>query len=59
MGYGKVSPFRWRETGYPLTSGHTRFEHAAESDTDDILLSLACALWYVDQGRPAVLNIVQ
>lgn len=27
-------------------AGHTRFEHAAESDSDDVLLSLACALWY-------------
>lgn len=27
-------------------AGHARFEHAAESDSDDVLLSLACALWY-------------
>lgn len=39
-------------------AGHARFEHAAESDTDDILLSVACALWYADQGRPSVPNIV-
>jgi len=31
-------------------SGHARFEHATESDTDDILLSLACALWYSDRA---------
>ncbi|MCS3662314.1 hypothetical protein [Salinibacter ruber] len=31
------------------TTGHVRFEHATESDTDDILLSLACALWYAER----------
>jgi len=32
-------------------TGHMRFEHATESDTDDILLSLACVLWYAEK-RP-------
>ncbi len=32
-------------------SGHARFEHATESDTDDILMALACALWYIRQGK--------
>lgn len=27
-------------------SGHARFEHATEAHTDDVLLSMACALWY-------------
>jgi len=31
-------------------SGHARFEHASESDTDDILMSLACALWFMQHG---------
>lgn len=31
-------------------SGHARFEHASESDTDDILMSLACALWFMQYG---------
>lgn len=29
-------------------SGHARFEHATESKSDDVLLSLACALWYAE-----------
>lgn len=29
-------------------SGHARFEHATESKGDDVLLSLACALWYTE-----------
>jgi len=29
-------------------SGHARFEHAQESDSDDVLLSLACGLWYAE-----------
>jgi hypothetical protein len=29
-------------------SGHARFEHATEAESDDVLLSLACALWYAD-----------
>jgi len=32
-------------------SGHARFEHASESDTDDILMSLACALWHMEHAR--------
>lgn len=32
-------------------AGHARFEHAQESDTDDVLLSLACALWYGEKGH--------
>lgn len=39
-------------------SGHARFEHATESESDDVLLSLACALWYAESGQPAVPNIV-
>jgi hypothetical protein len=31
-------------------SGHARFEHATESQTDDILLSLACAVWWAEQA---------
>lgn len=31
-------------------SGHARFEHAQESDSDDVLLSLACALWYAERS---------
>lgn len=29
-------------------AGHARFEHAKETDTDDVLLSLACALWHAE-----------
>lgn len=43
---------KWTDTG------HARFEHATESDSDDVLLSLACALWYAERGAPAVPNIV-
>jgi len=32
-------------------AGHARFEHATEADSDDVLLSLACALWYAENGR--------
>lgn len=32
-------------------AGHARFEHATEADSDDVLLSLACALWYAERGR--------
>jgi hypothetical protein len=39
-------------------SGHARFEHAAESDTDDVLLSLACALWYAENGTPSAPRII-
>jgi hypothetical protein len=31
-------------------AGHARFEHATESETDDVLLSLACALWYAERA---------
>jgi hypothetical protein len=31
-------------------SGHARFEHATEADSDDVLLSLACALWYAENA---------
>jgi len=31
-------------------SGHARFEHATEGDTDDILMSLACAIWFLESG---------
>lgn len=31
-------------------SGHARFEHANESDSDDVLLSLACGLWYAERA---------
>jgi len=31
-------------------SGHARFEHAMEGDTDDILMSLACAIWFLESG---------
>jgi hypothetical protein len=31
-------------------AGHARFEHATESETDDVLLSLACALWYAERS---------
>lgn len=31
-------------------SGHARFEHATESETDDVLLSLACGLWYAERA---------
>jgi len=31
-------------------SGHARFEHATEEDTDDILMSLACATWFLENG---------
>jgi len=31
-------------------AGHARFEHATESDSDDVLLSLACGLWYAERG---------
>ena len=34
-------------------SGHARFEHATESESDDVLLSLACALWYAERGIAA------
>lgn len=32
-------------------SGHARFEHATESQSDDVLLSLASALWYAERGQ--------
>lgn len=35
-------------------AGNARFEHAQESDTDDVLLSLACALWYARSGSERV-----
>lgn len=35
-------------------SGHARFEHATESQTDDVLLSMACALWYLQNGNERV-----
>lgn len=34
-------------------SGYARFEHATETETDDILLSLACALWYAESAGQA------
>jgi hypothetical protein len=39
-------------------SGHARFEHATESKTDDILLSLACALWFAERSPAASMVIV-
>jgi hypothetical protein len=39
-------------------SGHARFEHATESETDDILLSMACALWFAEQAPTASMEIV-
>jgi len=39
-------------------SGHARFEHATESETDDILLSMACALWLAEQAPTASMEIV-
>ncbi|MCS4172067.1 hypothetical protein GGQ05_003559 [Salinibacter ruber] len=39
-------------------SGHARFEHASETDTDDILLSLACATWYGERQSRAGFVIV-
>jgi hypothetical protein len=32
-------------------TGYARFEHATESDTDDILLSLACGLWHAERQK--------
>ena len=32
-------------------AGNARFEHAQESDSDDVLLSLACALWFAERGN--------
>jgi len=42
----EMKSFRVKMTG----SGHARFEHATESDSDDVLLSLACALWYAERA---------
>lgn len=39
-------------------AGHARFEHAAESDSDDVLLSMACAVWYAERGTPVTPGIV-
>ena len=39
-------------------AGNARFEHANESDSDDVLLSLACALWWADARREAGFVIV-
>jgi hypothetical protein len=35
-------------------AGNARFEHAQESDTDDVLLSLACALWHAESRSDRV-----
>jgi hypothetical protein len=35
-------------------SGHARFEHATEAHTDDVLLSMACALWYFQNANERV-----
>lgn len=35
-------------------SGYARFEHATEAQTDDVLLSMACALWYLQRGNDRV-----
>jgi len=40
-------------------AGNARFEHAQESDTDDVLLSLACALWHAENGDPPVYRSAQ
>jgi len=32
-------------------SGHARFEHATEAQSDDVLLSLASALWHAERGQ--------
>ncbi|MCS4119601.1 hypothetical protein [Salinibacter ruber] len=32
-------------------SGHARFEHATEAQSDDVLLSLASALWFAERGQ--------
>ena len=32
------------------SAGNARFEHATESDSDDVLLSMACALWYAESA---------
>jgi len=37
-------------------AGNARFEHANESDSDDVLLSLACALWFARSGRRRVMT---
>lgn len=39
-------------------AGHARFEHATEAESDDVLLSLACALWYAERGAPVTPGIV-
>lgn len=31
-------------------AGNARFEHATETDSDDVLLSMACALWYAESA---------
>lgn len=31
-------------------NGHARFEHATEADSDDVLLSVACPLWFAENA---------
>lgn len=37
-------------------TGHARFEHATEGDSDDVLLSLACVLWYKEHAPRASIS---
>jgi hypothetical protein len=34
-----------------LDTGEASFEHWRERDTDDVVLSLACALWFAERAR--------